>query len=170
MSVTLTQIKQALKIDYNTDDQEILRIRDAAVAFVEEYTGVSLSPQKYTQYIDEWNKTFLVHAPLVQINSVKYYNSSNALTTMSDYFLIRKDDPSIYINFSDKPGKALNTEIEINYTAGYAAVPASIQQLIIALTGLWYNNPEGVSPISLQVVPLAAQMIMDEIKIKGTLS
>ena len=170
--VTLAQIKQALKIDYSADDQEILRIRDAVVSLIEEYTGVKLTPQKHTMYLSYWMKTRFDFAPFVSVTSVVYSNTSGATTTMptTDYFFIRSEAPSVYINFSDYPQLADNTEIAVTYTAGWNDLPAHIEQAIIALVGAYYNNPEATAPITLSSVPMSAQFVLDMIREKGMLS
>lgn len=171
MSVTLTQLKSALKIDYTTDDAELTRLMDAAAAFIEDYTGVNVDTAKKTQYAPYWMKTRLSSYPLVSVDSVKYYNSSNTLTTMpsTDYFIVRSESPSIYINFLEYPSIYEGTEIQINYTAGYVDLPKHIEQLIIGLVGSWYNNPEATAPITLSSVPFSAQVILDMIRTKGAL-
>lgn len=171
MAITLQQLKTALKIDYSTDDAELSRLMQAASAFINEYTGVSIDTAKKTQYLAWWMKTRLSEYPFASVDSVKYYNSSNTLTTMpsTDYFIIRSESPSIYINFKEFPTVYDGTEIQVNYTVGYAATPEHINQLLIALVGAWYNNPEATAPISLSTVPLSAQVVLDMIRTKGIL-
>ena len=172
MTVTLQQVKNALKIDYSTDDQELLRLVEVAVSFIETYTGLTISTKKETQYISTWSRTRFSEFPFSGIDSVKYYNSSGTLTTMpsTDYFLDRTDPPSVYLEFSAYPGIKQNTFIEIHYTAGYAETPKNIQQAIIAFVGAWYSNPEATAPISISTVPLSAQFILDSLKSKSVLT
>lgn len=171
MTVTLTQLKAALKIDYTTDDLELLRIRDAVIDFITDYTGVSLEPRVNTLYLPYFLLTRLDEMPLISIDSVKYYNPSNVLTTMpsTDYFLIKSKPPSVYLNFSEYPSTGENTEVIVTYTTGYAATPRHFDQAVIALTGHLYNNPEATAPITLSTVPLSAQMILDNMRSKGVL-
>jgi uncharacterized phiE125 gp8 family phage protein len=171
MPVTVTQLKTALKIDYSTDDADLLRLRDAAVDFITEYTGISILPEKHTQYIPYWMKTRFESFPFIGIESVKYYDSTNTLVTMpaTDYFLIRSNPPSVYVNFREFPSIYEDTEIEINYTTGYGDLPNHLQQAVIAIVGAWYNNPEATAPISLSTVPMSAQFILDNMKVKGVL-
>ena len=167
--ITLAQIKQALKIDYTADDAELLRIRDAVIDLIEDYTGLSINSKKRTQYLEYWMKTRLDTYPLISIDSVKYYDTSNTLTTMESWFIIRKDYPSIFINFSELPSLFANSEIQVTYTTGYVQLPHHIEQAVIALVGHWYNQPEAGAPITLSTVPLSAQFILDNIRIKGVL-
>ena len=171
MAVTLAQLKSALKIDYTTDDAELMRIKDAVVDFIQEYTGISLESQANVMYAPYWMKMRLDIMPLNAITSVQYYNSTNTLTTMpaSDYFLIKSNPPSVYINFSEFPAIYENTEIIITYTSGYGTNPKQLDQAVIAIAGHWYNNPEAGAPISIQTVPLSAQFILDGMRCKGVL-
>jgi hypothetical protein len=172
MSVALSTIKKALKVDYITDDQELLRLRDAAISFISDYTGVSLTAKSKTQYISYWMRTRINTYPFISISTVKYYNTSNVETTMpaTGYFLDLEQEPSVYINFSDYPQIKENTQIAITYTTGYSVLPAEIEQLVIGLVGAWYNNPEATAPITLSVVPLSAMFILDNMRIKGVLT
>jgi hypothetical protein len=54
------------------------------------------------------------------------------------------------------------------YTAGYATEPNEVVQAVIsASSALWYNNPEAMQPIALQVVPLGAQFMLEHLRLKG---
>lgn len=167
--IQLSTIKLALKVDYSTDDAEILRIRDAVLAWIQTYTGISLGVQNNTEYCWYFMRKRLEENPFEEITSVTYYDSTNTLTTMpaTDYFLDRSNPPSIYINFSEYPSAYENTQVMINYTSGSAKMPLDIQQAAIALIGLWYNNPEAAAPISLIDVPMSARFILDQHRTKN---
>lgn len=169
MSIAISTIKKALKVDYSTDDQELIRIRDAVVAFVQNYTGITIETTTKSQYIGYWMKTRLVESPFVDMVSVKYTDVAGVVQTMpsTDYFIIREHMPSIFINFSEYPSIKTNTEIQINYKVGSPVMPADLQQLIISLIGHWYNNPEAGAPINISTVPLSAQFILEHMKVKG---
>lgn len=171
MSVTLTQVKKALKIDYTTDDTEILRLIDAVTAHIESYTGVTVNPTKKTMYLEYWTRTMFDAFPLIQIDSVSYTAPDGTATTMptTDYFLDKSKQPRVYLNFSEYPSIKEYTFIEVEYTAGYAETPKDIEQAIIAFVGAWYNNPEALSPISMQTVPISAQFILDNLKVRSVL-
>ena len=168
---TLQTIKSALKVDFTYDDAELLRLRDAVMSFITSYTGVNLSVQNKTQYITWFMRTRLDEQPFAAITSVQYYNTANVLTTMAstEYFLDRSGPPSVYINFSNFPSIYENTQILVNYTAGYADLPMDMQQAIIGFVGAWYNNPDALSPIQLQEVPISAKFVLDTLKVKGAL-
>lgn len=169
MSVTLTQVKKALKIDYTTDDSEILRLIDAVTAWIESYTGISVSLKKKTMYLEYWTRTMFEEFPYSSVDSVTYTAPDGTVTTMpsSDYFVDKTKPPRYFINFSEYPSIKENTFIEINYTVGYADTPKDIEQAIISFVGAWYNNPEALSPISMQTVPISAQFILDTLKVRS---
>jgi uncharacterized phiE125 gp8 family phage protein len=170
MSIQLSTIKLALKIDYSSDDSELIRIRDSVITWVETYTGLSLSVKDQTDYTWYWTRKRLNSDPFIAVESVTYYNSANVLTTMAaaDYYLDRSNPPSIYIGFAESPSVYDNTQIMINYTTGYGQIPAHIQQAAIAIIGHWYNNPEMASPVSLQEVPMSAKFILDTIRTQNS--
>jgi hypothetical protein len=172
MSITLSQIKKALKIDYTTDDQELLRLRDAAISWITTYTGIALETTTKVQYLSYWMRTSINTLPFNSITSVKYYYN-DVLTTMpsTSYWIDRSQDPSIYINFLDYPSLDEGTQIQLTYSVGYADYPKEIEQVVIALVGSWYNNPEATAPIALQTVPMSAQFILENLRVKnGVLS
>jgi len=169
---TLQQIKLALKISHTTDDAELLRLREAVISLVENYTGLTLQTKSVTQYSNFWMRTRLNDFPFVSITSVQYYNSLNVLTTLptADWFLDKSDPPATFINFLDYPSLYEGTQIVVNYVAGSSVIPLDLDQAIIAFVGGLYNNPEHLSPISLQEVPLSAKFILDNHKNKSVLS
>lgn len=169
--LTLTQIKQALKIDYTTDDQELLRIKEAVESYVSEYTGLSLCQEDKTQYLSYFMKTRFESNPVLSVSSVKYTDTTGNLQTMNpdDWFLIYSEAPSIYINFRAFPSLKDGTEVQVNYRVGYAQLPPVLKQAMIGLIGHFYNNPESASPVALSEVPLSTKFILDMMKAKGSL-
>ena len=169
--LTLTEIKQALKIDYTTDDQELLRIKEAVEDYVSHYTGLSLCQDDKTQYLSYFMKTRFESNPVLSVSSVKYTNTNGVLTTMSadDWFLIYSEAPSVYINFRSFPSVKEGTEVMVNYRVGYGQLPPVLKQAIIGLIGHFYNNPESATPVVLSETPLSTRFILDMMKVKGSL-
>jgi uncharacterized phiE125 gp8 family phage protein len=162
MSVPLSTIKSALKIDYADDDIELIRLREAATALIERRTELLLSPQSRSMYLAGWTDTLLSDHPFNSLTSVTYQNSSNVTTTMpsSDYWVDRTDGPMAKLRFLEAPSIYEGTAITVTYNAGYSAVPNEITHAIIALVGGWYNNPEAFQPIGLSPVPLSVEYIL----------
>lgn len=165
MTVPLSTIKSALKIDYSDDDTDLTRLREAAIALVERRTEMLLSPQARTLYLASWTDTLLPDHPFNSLTSVSYQNSSNATTTMpsSDYWIDRTDGPMVRLRFLEAPAIYEGTAITVTYNAGYSAVPNEVTHAIIALVGAWYNNPEAFQPIGLTTVPLSVEYILSAV-------
>ena len=171
MTVPLSTIKSALKIDYDDDDTDIVRLREAAISLVERRTQLLLSPQTSTQYLAKFDDTMLSAYPYSSFTSVVYKDGTNTTTTMpaTDYWVDLTDGPIPVLRFLDKPGIYEGTAITVTYSAGYSSVPNELTHAIIALVGGWYNNPESVQPISLQTVPLSVEYILSNISTRSNL-
>jgi len=163
MSIPLSTIKSALKIDYDDDDVDLIRLREAAASLIERKCEVTLAPTDKTLYLAKFTDTLLPDHPFIGLTSVTYYNASNVLATMpaGDYWIDRTDGPMVRIRFLEQPAIYEGTAISVNYTAGYDYVPNEIVHAIIALVGAWYNNPEALTVVGLQQVPLSLEYIID---------
>jgi uncharacterized phiE125 gp8 family phage protein len=152
----LDQLKRNLRIgtqdeDDNSQDEYLQEILDNTIELVQTDIGRQLARATYTLYLDGFpdSKEMLITlGPVAAISSVKYYNSSNVLTTMavSDYMLdnillsARLKFVNIYSVYSDR----LNG-VEIEFTNGWATaaeIPKDIKDAIILLATERYLNPE----------------------------
>jgi len=163
MSVPLSTIKSALKIDYDDDDADLIRLREVAQSVVERRTQLKLQPGTETLYLAEWKTTLIPAFPFNGITHVRYQNSSNVQTTMSsgDYWIDQTDGPMPVIRFLEQPGIYEGTAITVTYTAGYSSIPDPLVHCVISLVGAYYNNPEAIQPIALATVPLSVEFILD---------
>ena len=170
--IALSTIKKALKIETDLDDADLLRLRDAVSAFVQEYTGLTFEPQTKTQYLPYWMRTRLEWTPFIDMVSVTYTDANGDPQTLpsTDYFMILNEYPTIFINFWEFPSIKEGTEIAVSYKVGYANLPQHIQHIIISLIGHWYNNPEAGAPITITTVPMSAQFVLETIRAKGAIS
>lgn len=165
MSIPLSTIKSALKIDYADDDADLIRLREAALDLVERKTELILSPKARTLYLASFKDTLLPDHPFNSLTSVQYQDSSNATATMpaSDYWVDRTDGPMVKLRFLEAPAIYEGTAITVTYNAGYSVVPNEIVHAVIALVGAWYNNPEAFQPIGLTTVPLSVEYILNAV-------
>lgn len=164
MSVPLSTIKAALKIDYDTDDTDLIRLREVATKVIEQRTQIRLQPATELLYLSSFHSALLPVHPFVEVKYVTYQDASNATVSMpsSDYYIDRTDGPIPMIGFLDFPAIYEGTAITVAYTAGFESIPDPLVHCIISLTGAMYNNPEAVQPISLSTVPLSVQFILDQ--------
>ena len=94
MSVPLSTIKSALKIDYTDDDTELIRLREVANVYVEKRTGLALSARSETLYLSTWTDSLIPVAPYTGLTHVRYYDTGNNQVTMpaADYWLDQYTD------------------------------------------------------------------------------
>jgi uncharacterized phiE125 gp8 family phage protein len=171
MSVPLSTIKSGLRIDYDDDDTELTRLREAAESLVLRRTGLTIAPATKTLYVANWRAVIVPEHPYTSLTSVTYYDGTNTLTTMpsTDYWVDRTDGPMPVLRFLDAPALYEGTAITVTYVAGYTVVPSELTHAIIALVGHWYNNPEAASVIQLNHVPMSLEYIIDNIGVRSPL-
>lgn len=171
MSIPLSTIKTALKIDYSDDDADLIRLRETAKVFVEKRTGLALQPRTEYLFLSTWTDSLIPVAPLLEIQHVRYQNSANAQTEMpvADYWFDRTEGPLQMIRFLKTPEIYDGTVITFTYKAGYNNIPDPLVHAMIALVGHWYNNPEAAQPIGLQTVPMSVEAILDMYSIRSQL-
>lgn len=165
--LTLTEIKAALRVDFTTDDKELLRLLDAAIAHAEHQVGFSLSSKSDTIYLANWDDVLLQSATSLV---VKYNSAVSTVVTMTsgtDYWVDRSD--GLVLKFLNKPTFFLGTQPSVALVSGYSSVPSDLQQAIVGLVAHWYLNVEAVSVDSMQHVPLSTQVILDMHRKKGNL-
>lgn len=163
MSVPLSTIKAALKIDYDDDDIELVRLREVASKVVEKRTQLRLQPQTELLYLKAFSAAMLPVHPFVEVKYVSYQDDTDATVSMpaADYYLDLTDGPMPVIRFRETPSIYPGSAVTVAYTAGYTSIPDPLIHCIIALVGAYYNNPEAVQPIGLSTVPLSVEFILD---------
>jgi uncharacterized phiE125 gp8 family phage protein len=168
MTVTLAQVKSALKVDYTEDDAQLNTLRLAAIELVQRRTGLTLSQAAAAMYLPTFADTQFAAVPYVSIQAVTYQDSSNATVTMpsADYWVDRTDVLPV-LRFLTSPTIYVGTVVTVSYTAGYSTIPNELAHCIIALAGAWYNNPEATQPITMSVVPMSVEYILESISVRG---
>jgi uncharacterized phiE125 gp8 family phage protein len=171
MTIPLSTIKSALKISYDDDDSDIVRLREAAIALVERRTGLFLHQRTESLYLNAWNDCIVPGVPFVSLTSIAYTDANGAAQTLaaSDYWLDRSDGPAPYLRFLAYPYRKDGTAIVATYVAGYSSIPNEITHACIALIGAWYNNPEAFQAVSLSVVPLSVEYILETVSARSVL-
>ena len=169
MAVTLATVKAALKIDYTDDDTELTRLIGVATSWVETYTGLSLTQSSRTMYLRDFKRTVFAVQPYVSLTSVTYTDANGGTVTMTsgtDYW-VDTSDVLAALEFIDNPSMKEGTLATVTYQGGYATEPNEVVQAIISLVGLYYNNPEAAQPVSLSVVPLGGQFMLEHLRVRG---
>lgn len=138
-----------------TDQDAVLQVySDAAVDWVEQYTGRALLTQTWQLSLPAFPTAVWLPfaAPLGAVSFVKYYDADNALQTLSSsvYTVPVFAEPAYVTLASGQSWPSIywrDDAVQLEYTAGWTtpeAVPAALRQAVQLLAGHFYANREGV--------------------------
>lgn len=166
--LSLTETKTFLRVSSSTDDTYITNLITTARNTAENFLNRALINQTWTLYLDEFPEgrdIILPLAPLSSVTSVKYYNASNVLTTLTE-------NTDYYVDAKSQPGRVVLPEtlswpttyekpnaIEIKFVAGYGAAASNIpkpilQGMLLHISDLYDNrSPVAVAGAVAIIVP-----------------
>jgi uncharacterized phiE125 gp8 family phage protein len=166
-----TTAKLQARIDGSTEDALVTAYITAARQLVELLTGYRIGSQTWEYSQGDWSNEFwLPGAPLIQVNSLKYYDADGSQQTLST---------SIYrADIASEPGRielvygqvwpllqvGRGLPITANYDAGFTSgtLPKPLYEAMLLLVAHFYANREAVN-VSAGVVgvevPLAVQAL-----------
>lgn len=172
--ISLAEAKIDLKVD-NTDEDELINIlRQAARETVEQHTNRSLITQTRVAKLDWFpcsDTILLPNGPVQSVTTVKYYDASNVLTTMSsgDYWVDSHSGiPRIVVKNYWPETYTRPHAVEVTYVCGYGAagsdVPAPLRKACLFILGHFYENRQQVivsgSSMGAMEIPFGAQVLM----------
>lgn len=135
LAETLTNVKLYCKIKASdtSHDTAITNLIYAAQEAAKSELSISPVAESYVAYVDDFSDIEINFYPIASVDSIKYYNSSNVLTTMvadTDYRIDIKNHPA-RIEFLNSPAlyDRLNP-IEVRVTSGYSTVPTLVKAWI----------------------------------------
>lgn len=156
--LTLDEAKAQLNVDHSDDDLLISAMIDAAVSYLDGYSGIygrALIDQTWKVSADGFSSCMRLPVdPLQSITSVKYYDTANVQQTLAG---------TVYGAYSDALGPFVTLKsgqswpsvysredaIEITWVAGFGPdvpdVPPAVVHAIRLLVAHWYANRETVN-------------------------
>lgn len=174
MPVTLAEAKAHCRIDHSDNDSMITSLIDAAVSYLDGYTGIlgrCLIEQTWELYYDTFpcGDLRIPLGKLISITSVEYVDPTTLLyvTWASANYEVDTyslDGWVIPVDGWPTPADTSNA-IRVTFKAGYGDeagdVPAAIRQAILMMIGHWYENRETVivGETAAQL-PLAAEALL----------
>ena len=148
--LTTDEAKAHLKVSGSSEDAYIDSIVKAARTSVERYLNRALITQTWKAYFDHWeDKMGLGLAPVSSITSVKYYDETASLTTLTSslYYEDLISEPGRIVRKYDSVYPELETQrpngIVVEFVAGYGAstdIPGDILHAIKLLVADYYDN------------------------------
>ncbi len=143
--VSVADIKAHLRVTHAHEDALIALIRNASIAYVEDYCETKLGSYTAEAYMSRFRTSWFTMSPVTAIASVKYQaTADDSVFTLLDSSLWYKDirsSPS-RIAFRDTPtlyDYAL-APVQINCTVGWAVVPSPLVSAIKLLAADLYEN------------------------------
>lgn len=188
LPITLDELKIQLPMTDSGDeeidaatDARLTRYIKAAAELIEAKTNRSYVAQsfKYTMNrFPSWcdDKLELPKPPLVSVESVKYYNTANELTTLvapdaeedieGDYRVIAPGYKRGWIEpVTSWPATYSRSDaVQIEFTAGFATVPERYKQAIHLICGAWNELREDENAITTRQIELGTKIILATLK------
>ncbi|WP_457093232.1 head-tail connector protein [Microvirga sp. P5_D2] len=165
--ISLTEMKDYLRLDDDTQDDLVAGLVKAARLMVETASRRVLIEQRWRVVLDHWprgGRVMLPLSPLLAVDGIKVFDASGAETEIAPSSIDSDgagDPPSIAVTEAPEPGKARNG-ISIELRAGYGAtpdaVPATLKLAIKILVAHWFENRGDV--VGEQILPPEAMALV----------
>lgn len=138
--ISLTEVKTFLKLDVSdtSEDTLITMFIEAATDYAEKYTRRDFINKTYITYRDQFEDIIEIRRSKLQsVSFVKYYNTSNVLTTLSASIYALTDEvdySSVFLAYNQEWPTVLTygqlQPIQIQFVAGYGALATAVPSLL----------------------------------------
>jgi len=178
LAVPLAEVKAYLRLDTDDENDLLQSLALAAIDYAERHTGRAFITQTWDEVCGRFRPSVtLPKAPFAELVSITYFDSNNALQTLSSnvYQVHKKgqqpatlclvtgvDAPTTY----DRPDA-----VTYRYKAGYGLlwsdVPASLRRAIMSLIVHYYEsrNPIVASSDARYEVPYTIKDALDQFRV-----
>ena len=163
--ITVANLKAHLRVDHSDEDTLIQSLRDAAIAWIEDYCNTRLGDVTAVGYIDYFYSARFPVGPINSITSITYKDTAGSTQTLdaSKYWYDIKTK-SARITFDSVPDLYDDTfnAVQINMNLGYpeADVPEPILHAIRLLVGHLYENRQQVTRTNVYELPLGIHALV----------
>tara|TARA_B100000963_G_scaffold150816_1_gene131491 strand:- start:98 stop:670 length:573 start_codon:yes stop_codon:yes gene_type:complete len=145
--ITVSDLKEHLRVTHSQEDTLITALRAAAVSFVEEHCNIKIGSYTARLYLPDFSNSFVPIGPVTSISEVGYQTtedktySSLTLLPSVNYTTDTISRPA-RIAFNDFPTtyEYALTPVVVTFTAGYTTVPEPILQAVRLLVAHMYEN------------------------------
>lgn len=172
--LTLTEVKDQLRIDGSTEDAYLERLIKAAIAHVEGPYGIGviLASQEWALHLDNWPGVIEIPLyPVQSVTSIEYLDEQGSSQTLdtSRYRVDLVSNPArITREFNETwPSVRLVTNaITVNFEAGYSTIPEDLKAAMLMIIAHWYEQRESVVIGTMaSEVPQGAQAILNQYRV-----
>ncbi|GJM01785.1 MAG: hypothetical protein DHS20C08_02860 [Rhodomicrobium sp.] len=160
--VSLTELKNALRIDDTADDLLLSSLITAARVMIETTTARLMINQSWGYFRKAVRGAGVVHLPLSPLQSVDeiliHHQDGSSTSLDSSAYTVdpAKMRPKLQFNNSSEPESGQHSlasnlnSLEIRFTAGYggaaSAVPDDLKQAVQMLAAHWYEQRSPIGP------------------------
>lgn len=177
--VTLTEVKDHLKVTTSAEDDLLNIMIQAAREEAEKYCSMGFVTQTVTEYFNRFPSSephneraelFLSVSPLSAVSAITYTdsdgNEDQTLSTSNYVAYTYASPPRIGLaNGQTWPSTLGQAQtVKVVYTVGYGdetAVPAAIKMALLLTIGHWYDNRAD----SVRKMPTQAEYLLDRYKV-----
>jgi uncharacterized phiE125 gp8 family phage protein len=140
--VTVTEAKTYLNVDYTSWDTLIGTLISSARTKLEKYTGCTFGTKTLVSTFQQVADNIdIPYGPIQSITTVKSIDETGTKTTLTagkDYLVTGN-------SFKNIRFFGIDTPIEIEYVAGYTALPADLKVSILKQVAMDFEYREGTS-------------------------
>lgn len=150
--VSVAEQKAYSRFTLSDDDTIIGELITSARQRLEKWTGRSFGSKSITAYWQTFSKEVeLPYSPVISITSVKtiYQGTETALTSGDDYYTTGLDLKILnFVNIVQRRWGVTKTSLEVQYTAGYTALPKALKEAILKeVNTAWLNRENFMTDI-----------------------
>lgn len=166
--IDLTRAKQHLRVEASDEDTLIAGYLAAAISLVEVQTSKLLTQREVVQRLSGFpgadRPIRLWYGPVSgDVVTITYDDADGVEQPLADFRLVEGSTPRLLPAYGElwPPAQSADGSVRVTYTAGYADVPAELDQAVLLLVGHFYLNREavttGTNPAEL---PLAVEAML----------
>lgn len=142
--VSVADIKAHLRVTHAHEDALITLIRNASIAYVEDYCDTKLGSYAATAYMSRFRTAWFNMSPVTAISAVKYLEPVAAVLTTLDaakWYVDTNATPS-RIAFVEAPEVFADafTPVQITCAVGWSTVPPALVSAIKLFAASMYEN------------------------------
>lgn len=162
--LTLSAVKANLRVVHTDEDDFITSLRDAALRYIERYTGLVYVERTQAFRFDRFTPALRLNLRPVDTATISltYLDTSGEEQTFSDIRTTDRDGftlivPAVGYSWPtalDEPGA-----VTVEATVGSDALEADVQQAALVLVAHWYENRDGSGAMSEAVQAAVASLL-----------
>jgi len=160
--VSLSDVKEHLRVEHNIEDSLIESYIDAAMNYIEDYTSRAFGVQDFEEYVTADKNDKEVFLAMNPVNSITEVLEIDEITGLSE------DVTSSIVSITNGLGTRLKTNLrksyKISYNAGEldSALPKQMKQALFLIVSEMYENRDDRPNIKVN----ASQRLLNQVSIR----